>query len=240
MSVRAKGFPVPPEADVAESVDDAIASRRSVRAFLPTPVPRDLVEHILEVSARAPSGTNTQPWKVYAVAGAPQKALIADLLAAHDDPAQQAKREYEYYPTQWFEPYLGRRRKVGWDMYGLLGIAKGDKAAMHRQHGENYTFFGAPAGLFFTVDRRLETGSWLDCGMFIENVMIAARGHGLHTCPQAALANFPAIVRRHLSIPEDEIVICGMALGYEDKSARINELTTEREPVSGFARFLGW
>lgn len=233
-------FPTPPEADLPASVDDAIASRRSVRAFLPLPVPRDLVEHLLEVASRAPSGTNTQPWKVHVVTGDVQQALIRDLMAAHDDPGESDEREYEYYPTEWYEPYLGRRRKVGWDLYGLLGIEKGDKARMHHQHGLNYTFFGAPVGLFFSIDRKLNKGSWLDYGMFIENIMIAARGHGLHTCPQAALVNYHKVVRRHLNVPDDELLICGMALGYEDKSALVNTLQTDREPVTGFTRFHGW
>ena len=233
-------FSYPPEADLPASVDEAITSRRSVRAFLPTPVPRDLVEHILEVAARAPSGTNTQPWKVQAVTGAALAALVRDMLAAHDDPENTTDREYEYYPTQWYEPYLSRRRKVGWDMYGLLGIGKADKEKMHHQHGLNYTLFGAPVGLFFSIDRKLEKGSWLDYGMFLQNIMIAARGHGLHTCPQAALATYHPVVRRHLSIPDEEMVICGIALGYEDKSALVNSLRTEREPVSGFTRFHGW
>ncbi|WP_342640050.1 nitroreductase [Rhodoligotrophos ferricapiens] len=233
-------FNYPPEADLPATVDEAIASRRSVRGFLPTPVPRPLIEHLLTVAARAPSGTNTQPWRVKVAAGEVLKAISRDLLAAHDDPNSPSRREYEYYPTKWEEPYLGRRRKVGWDLYGLLNIAKGDKPAMHRQHGLNYTLFGAPVGLFFSIDRQLEKGSWFDYGMFVENIMIAARGHGLHTCPQAALANYPEIIRRHLLIPEDEIIICGMAIGYEDKSATANALRTQREPVENFAAFYGF
>lgn len=222
------------------AVDDAITSRRSIRAFLPDPVPRETIEQILAVASRAPSGTNTQPWTVHAVTGERLESLSDDLVAAHNDPNRKDEREYQYYPTEWFEPILSRRRKVGWDLYGLLGIKKGDKVAMHAQLGENYRLFGAPVGLFFSIDRRLEKGSWLDYGMFLENIMIAARGRGLDTCPQAALVNYPAEVRRHLGVDESQVLVCGMALGYADQSAHINTLETEREPHSGFATFVGW
>jgi len=222
------------------AVDEAITSRRSVRAFLPTPVPREVMEDVLRVASRAPSGTNTQPWKVYVLSGAALDGLSRKLLAAHDDPVQLAAQheEYAYYPTQWEEPYLGRRRKVGWDMYGLLGIAKGDKPRMHAQHGENYRFFGAPVGLLFFIDRVMQQGSWLDFGMFLQNIMVAARARGLDTCPQAAFTPFHRIVSEHLDVPANEMLVCGMALGHADEQAPINQLVTEREPVARFARFL--
>lgn len=220
---------------------DAVRSRRSVRAFTAEPVPRAVVEDILAAASRAPSGSNIQPWKVHAVAGAAREALSAELRAAHFDPADtQAGAEYTYYPTQWFEPYLGRRRKIGWDLYGLLGIAKGDRAAMAEQHARNYDFFGAPVGLFFTMDRRMEQGSWLDVGMFMENVMVAARGFGLDTCPQAAFITYHRIVRRHLDIPDTDILLSGMALGHADPDAPENRLETERAPVADFTRFHGF
>ncbi|MGH6623143.1 MAG: nitroreductase, partial [Burkholderiaceae bacterium] len=136
------------------------------------------------------------------------------------------------------EPYLARRRKIGWDLYGLLGIGKTDKARMHVQHGRNYVFFDAPVGMIFTIDRIMEQGSWLDYGMFMQNIMIAARARGLDTCPQAAFAQFPRLISDHLQIPENEMVVCGMALGYADMSKVENSLETEREPVAGFARFV--
>ncbi|MGR0187262.1 nitroreductase [Azospirillum aestuarii] len=220
---------------------EAVRSRRSVRAFTAETVPRAVVEEILEAAGRAPSGSNIQPWKVHAVAGAAREALSADLRAAHFDPADaQAGAEYTYYPTQWFEPYLARRRKIGWDLYGLLGIAKNDRAAMARQHARNYDFFGAPVGLFFTMDRRMEQGSWLDVGMFMENVMVAARGFGLDTCPQAAFITYHRIVRRHLDIPDTDILLSGMALGHADPNAPENRLETERAPVADFTRFHGF
>jgi len=226
------------------SVEDAIDSRRSIRRFLPDPVARETVEEILTLASRAPSGTNIQPWKVTVVTGAKKDDLSADILKAHDNnpgkPGDEFQREYDYYPTKFTEPYLGRRRKVGWDLYGLLGIGREDKDKMHAQHGRNYVFFDAPVGLFFTIERHLAIGSWLDYGMFLQNIMLAARGKGLHTCPQAAFANYHTIIRQHLGIPEDEVVICGMSLGYADPEAIENTLVTEREPVSGFCRFVGW
>jgi len=221
----------------AAAVLDAIATRRSVRAFLPTPVPRAVVERILEVSARAPSGTNMQPWRVHVVTGRRRQALIDAVLHAHESEPDKHEREYKYYPDQFFEPYLGRRRKVGWDLYALYGIGKGENAKMHAARGYNYTFFGAPVGMICTIDRRLEIGSWLDYGMFLENICIAARGYGLDTCPQAAWASFHAPIRKILNIPDNEVVVCGMALGWADPDARVNGLQTERSPVSAFCTF---
>lgn len=223
----------------ARAVDAAISSRRSIRAFLPTPVPRETIEQILHVAARAPSGTNTQPWKVHVLTGAARDELSRRIRAAYDDPAQRAthREEYAYYPTEWVPPYIDRRRKVGWDLYGLLGIARTDKARMHAQHGRNYLFFDAPVGLIFTIDRILQQGSWLDYGMFLQNIMVAARARGLDTCPQAAFTQFHRIIEAQLGIPGSEMVVCGMSLGHADPAAVENTLVTEREPVAGFARF---
>jgi nitroreductase len=229
----------PPASDIA-AAEAAVASRRSVRAFLPTPVPRATIERILAVASRAPSGTNTQPWKVYVLTGERLVSLSKKLVAAYDDPEESARHseEYPYYPTEWVSPYIDRRRKVGWDLYGLLGIGKTDKARMHAQHRRNYEFFGAPVGLMFTIDRILRQGSWLDYGMFIEGVMVAARAHGLDTCPQAAFTPFHRIVTEAIGAPASEQLVCGMSLGWADRSAIENTLVTEREPVAGFARFL--
>ncbi|BDG73856.1 nitroreductase [Roseomonas fluvialis] len=216
---------------------EAITSRRSIRAFLPTPVPRADVELILDIAARAPSGTNMQPWRGYALAGARLRALTDGLVA---EAGAKVDAEYRYYPEAFFEPYLSRRRKVGWDLYGLLGIAKGDTDRMKAQHARNFTFFGAPVGMIFTIDRRLEIGSWLDYGMFLGNVMTVARGMGLDTCPQAAFAPHHATIRAMLDIPEHEVVVCGMALGHADPSAPENTLVTERATAAEFCAFLGW
>ncbi len=221
----------------AAAVDEAITSRRSVRRFLPTPVDRALVERILTVASRAPSGTNMQPWQVYVVGGEAKAALSAELVDAHLHHRADHKTESLYYPKEFVEPYRGRRRKVGWDLYGLLGIEKGDGERMKQQHAHNFRFFDAPVGMFFAIDRILEVGSWLDYGMFLENIMVAARGLGLHTCPQAAFANYHAIIREQLGISEDEVIVCGMSVGYADPDAIENTLVTEREPVEGFTTF---
>ncbi|MEP7281999.1 MAG: nitroreductase [Rubrivivax sp.] len=227
------------EASIA-AVDAAIESRRSVRAFLPTPVPRSTLQRIFEVATRAPSGTNTQPWKVSVLTGAALNALSERLRAVYDDPEQRARHaeEYAYYPTEWVSPYIDRRRKVGWDLYGLLGIGKGDKPRMHAQHGRNYAFFGAPVGLIFRIDRVMERGSWLDYGMFLQNVMVAARARGLDTCPQAAFTQFHRVIAEQLDLPEGEMVVCGMSLGWADPAAVENTLVTERDPVTAFAQFV--
>jgi nitroreductase len=222
------------------SVDAAITTRRSLRAFLPAPVPRQILVDILGVAARAPSGTNTQPWKVYVLTGQSKVELSRKIMAAYDDPAQRAMHteEYAYYPTEWKAPFIDRRRKVGWDLYGLLGIAKTDKARMHAQHGRNYEFFGAPVGLMFTIDRIMRQGSWLDYGMFLQSIMVAARGRGLDSCPQAAFTQFHRIIAEHVGAPDNEQLVCSMSLGYADPSAVENTLVTERAAVSEFARFL--
>ena len=225
----------------ALTADKAIATRRSVRAFLPTLVDRDTVESLLALASRSPSGSNIQPWKVHVVAGEVRDRLSRAILGTIDSGgASGHKREWNYYPTHWREPFLGRRRKIGWDLYGLLGIAKGDFEATESQRRRNYEFFGAPVGLIFTLDEDLQIGSWLDLGIFIGTYMIAARGRGLDTCTQAAFADFHAVIRRELAIPECEIVICGMALGYADPDAAENRLVTERAAPSEFAAFEGF
>ncbi|TQK07417.1 nitroreductase [Herbaspirillum sp. SJZ107] len=224
-----------------QAVDAAITSRRSIRAFLPTPVAREDIEAILDVAARAPSGTNTQPWRVYVLTGERKTQLSDAVLAAYMDPQEAARHteEYNYYPREWKSPFLDRRRKVGWDLYALLGLTRDNKAGMAAQHGRNYGFFDAPVGLVFTIDRMMEQGSWLDYGMFLQNIMVAARGRGLDTCPQAAFTQFHRIIAEQLQLPPNEMVVCGMALGFADPDKIENTLITEREPVSAFACFLG-
>ena len=221
-------------------VDEAITSRRAVRAFLPTPVAREDIEAILRVASRAPSGTNTQPWKVYVLTGAIRQKLSDEVLKAYLDPERSAQHseEYHYYPHQWVSPYIERRRKVGWDLYSLLGLGRDNKAGMKAQHGRNFRFFDAPVGMIFTIDRMLELGSWLDYGMFLENIMIAARGRGLDTCPQAAFIRFHKVIAGVLGLPDSEQVVCGMSLGFADPGKIENTLVTEREPVSAFMKFL--
>ena len=224
--------------DETAIVDEAITSRRSVRAFLPKPVPATDIREILEVASRAPSGTNMQPWRVYVVTGK-TKQRIADAVLNSGIRAEKANwDEYKYYPDQFFEPYLSRRRKVGFDLYGHLGIQRREVERMRAQHDRNFVFFDAPVGMIFTIDRRLNKGSWIDYGMFLENIMVAARGRGLHTCPQAAFAPYHEQLRPVLGITPEEIVVCGMALGYEDTSKPENDLRTERAPLEEWTTFL--
>ena len=220
------------------SVEDAIRGRQSIRGYLTTPVPRPLVARILETAGRAPSGTNIQPWKVYVFDGAARDAIVAEMCHAYDT-EPEPERPYNYYPVKWREPYIGRRRACGWGLYGTLGITRDDKEGMRLQRRQNYELFGAPVGMIFTLDKDLEIGSWLDTGMFIQSIMIAARQFGLETCPQAALANYHVLLKRRLGIPDDETVVCGMALGYPDTTAKVNSFRTEREPVDVFTKFVG-
>jgi nitroreductase len=222
----------------ADIVDEAITSRRSVRAYLPDPVDEDTLRDILKVASRAPSGTNMQPWKVYVTTGE-KKRQLADAILNSGIRAEKAKwDEYRYYPDQFFEPYLSRRRAVGFSLYGHLGIGRRDVNQMRAQHDRNFVFFDAPVGMIFTIDRRLNQGSWIDYGMFLQNIMVAARGRGLHTCPQAAFAPYHRQIRPVLNIPDEEVVVCGMALGHEDTSKPENKLRTERADLEEFVTFV--
>jgi nitroreductase len=221
----------------AITVEEAIRGRKSTRAYLKKPVPREIIARILTTAGRAPSGSNIQPWKVYVVDGKARDDLVADLLHRYDT-VGEGTREYEYYPVKWYEPYLARRRACGWGLYSTMGITREDKAGMNAQRRQNYEFFGAPTAFVFTIDRQLEKGSWLDTGMFIQSIMIAARQFGLETIPQAALANFHAVLRDRLAIPQEEMVICGMGIGYPDLDAKVNSFTTEREPLENFVTWL--
>ncbi|MBX3576944.1 MAG: nitroreductase [Rhizobiaceae bacterium] len=223
--------------DEAAIVDEAILTRRSVRAFLPTPVSDETIRDILTVAARAPSGTNMQPWRTYVTTG-DTKAKIADAILTSGMRAEKAVwDEYKYYPDHFFEPYLTRRRTVGFGLYSALGIGRREVDRMREQHDRNFIFFDAPVGMIFTIDRRLNQGSWIDLGMFLENIMIAARGRGLHTCPQAAFAPYHREIRPVLGIPDEEVVVCGMALGHEDASKPENDLRTERAPLEEWVTF---
>ena len=223
------------------NVHEAIMSRRSIRRVLSKPVPRASLMRILEGAANAPCGHNIQPWKVYAVAGAVKDAVSADILkAAASGPAGADKPEFDYYPVEWFEPFIGRRRKLGHELYAILGIGRDDKARREAHMLENFKFFGAPVGLFVTFDRRLATGTFMDIGMFIENILIGARGEGLDTCGQAAFINFHTVVRKHLPIGENELLACGISLGYADPAAPENKLMPEKIKVDEFTSFHGF
>ena len=226
------------------SVDAAITSRMSARAFLPQPVPRATIEHLLEVASRAPSGTNTQPWKVYVLQGESRNALVEQCCAAHDamraDPSLAAlhREEYDYYPEKWVSPYIDRRRENGWGLYGLLDIQKGEKDKMHVQHQRNFKLFDAPVALFFTVNKAMGIGSKMDIAMMMQNLMVAAHARGLATCPQAAWNHYHKVVFPIVGAGEDEELVCGMALGYADDSEIVNTFITPRVKAEDFTRFV--
>lgn len=235
---------LPAAAASIATVENAITSRMSARAFTSQDVPTDTIAHLLEIASRAPSGTNTQPWKVYVLQGESRDTLVNKVCAAHDalraDPslASHYQEEYDYYPEKWVSPYIDRRRENGWGLYGLLGIGKGDKDKMHLQQQRNYRFFDAPVGLMFTIDRVMGRGSLVDYGMFLQSLMIAARAKGLSTCPQAAWNVFGKIVLPHIGAGPDEMLVCGMSLGYADAGEVVNTFHTPRVPVEEFTRWL--
>lgn len=218
-------------------VDTVMVGRHAVRAFLPTPVSRATIEAILAVARRAPSGTNLQPWRVHVLTGAARQHLVDAVCAAYDADEPGHRAEYNYYPAEFFEPYLARRRKIGWGLYGLLGIEKGDAARMRSQMRRNFEFFGAPVGLVFSIDRRMGQGGWLDYGMFLQNVMLAARARGLDTCPQVAWLDYHRIISEVLGFGDQEMLVCGMGIGHADPDAVENSLATERAALEEFVVF---
>lgn len=230
--------------DQTAIVDSVITARHSVRAFLDTPVDTQTIKDILTVASRAPSGSNSQPWKVYVVTGDTRAQLIDNIFAAKqaiaDDPslADKFQETYPYYPTEWISPFIDRRRENGWGLYGLLGIQKGDKEKMAAQQDRNFKLFDAPVGLFFTVNKVMGTGSKMDIAMMIQNVMIAAKARGLDTCPQAAFNHFHPVVLETIGAGDDEELVCTVALGYADESDIVNTFITPRVPVDEFAVFL--
>jgi nitroreductase len=228
----------------SQSVDAAILSRFSARAYTNAAVERSVLEEILQVAARAPSGTNTQPWNVYVVQGAAKDNLVKEVCEAHNalaaDPslASNYAEEYDYYPKTWVSPYIERRRECGFGLYGVLGIAKGEKEKMHLQQQQNFRFFGAPVGLIFTLDKVMGRGSLLDYGMFLQSIMLAARARGLHTCPQAAWNGFSKIIFKHVGAKDNEMMVCGMSLGYADEGAIVNTFQTTRVASASFTHWV--
>lgn len=221
----------------SDAVDTVMAGRHAVRAFLPREVSLEQIAEILAVARRAPSGTNLQPWRVHVLVGSTRQRLVDAVCAAYDadEPGHQA--EYNYYPAEFFEPYLARRRKIGWGLYGLLGIARGDAERMKAQMRRNFELFGAPVGLIFSIDRRMGQGSWLDYGMFLQNVMLAARARGLDTCPQVAWLDYHRIIADVLGFAPQEQLVCGMCLGWADPEAIENSLLTDRAALEEFVVF---
>jgi nitroreductase len=224
-------------AEARLELDRLLRSRRSVRAFRADAVSRSQVLEILDLASTAPSNSNTQPWRVYVVAGAAKRALSKELGSAHEAD--------NFPPPAHFPKVLPKKLRSNQEAFGrlyyaALGIDRGDRAARARQTGKNYDFYGAPVGLIFTLEGRLTRHSWLDCGLFVQNVMIAARIHGLDTCPQVSFVRYQTLIARHLGFEEDEIVACGMSMGYADPDAPINAMNVPREPVNSYARLAGF
>lgn len=219
---------------------DAIQQRRSIRAFKPDPVPKEKIEQIFEIAQRAPSGTNTQPWHTYVCTGAVRQAISDDVIAMASSGGGKGYHDYDYYPEKWKDYHNARRRAVGWGLYGLLGIEKGDREGSTRQALRNFTFFDAPVGIFVTTEKYLTRGSWADAGMYIQTIMLAAKGLGLDTCPQAAWIPYQEAVLKHLDVPDDQVLVTGMSLGYADPDKIENTLISEREPVADVVRWRGY
>lgn len=227
--------------DINQAAPDVFAAahtRRSIRAYKSDPVPPQTLRDIVELGRHAPSGSNIQPWRVHVLTGATLKRVGTAIQSAFLSEEHGHKRDYDYYTDPVFEPYLKRRRECGWGLYGILGIGRGDHEKSKAYRASNYTFFGAPAGLIFTIERKLEKGSWLDYGMFLQTLMLAARAKGLHTCAEASIASYPDVVRRELGLSDVWVVICGMAMGYADNAAIVNTFQPSRITLDEYATFL--
>ena len=220
-----------------KDVKNAIISRRSVRKFLSKGINKEIIEDILNVSARAPSGTNIQPWNVHVLTGSARDRICKKASSAFLDPKIDKKNDRLHYMDNFRDPYITRRRKVGWDLYELLNIKKGDYEKTKAFHVQNFNFFDAPVGLLFTIEKDLGWMSWLDYGMFLQNICIAARGYGLHTCPQAAWGQINNVLSPLLNIQDNHIIHCGISLGWEDENAEVNKLRTVREDINTFTTF---
>ncbi|WP_455217963.1 nitroreductase [Kaarinaea lacus] len=218
------------------NVSDALRKRKSTRAFTDQTVSMETVRDILHVARHAPSGVNTQPWQVAVVTGEKKQDLCSKMEEAFRSETMR-KMDYSYYPDEWVEPYRGRRKASGLLMYSTLNIGREDKQKQLDQWAANYRAFDAPVMLLFFIDHILNKGSYVDYGMFIQSVMLAAVERGLATCPQAALGEFPDIVRQELGYPPETILVCGMAMGYEDTGALVNSYRTDRVEVDDFTKF---
>jgi nitroreductase len=217
------------------NVSEALATRKSVRAFRPDPVPRAVIEAILEGAARAPSGGNLQPWKVHVLLGEARDELVRRTKARMAENPRGGVPEYHIYPPELTEPYKNRRFAIGEAMYATMGIPRENKAARLMQFVRNWEFFGAPVGLIISIDRQMQQGQWADLGMFLQSVMLLAREYGLHSCAQEAWAPFHETIRDYLKVPQEEMIFCGMAIGHADDSAAINALVSERAPLADWA-----
>ena len=218
------------------NVADALVNRKSTRAFLDKAVDKNIIKSILKSASHAPSGANIQPWQVAVVSGQSKQELQNKLEAAFRNNREKST-DYQYYPKRWRAPYKDRRRDCGLQMYTTLEISREDKEKQIDQWAKNFSAFGAPVMLFFFLDPQMQAGSFLDTGMFLQSLMLAATEQGLATCPQAALAEYSDIVKEQLNYDSDSVLLCGMALGYEDKDAPVNSYRTPREEIENFTRF---
>jgi nitroreductase len=219
---------------------EAIRTRKSIRAFKPDPVSRATMDRLLEISQRAPSGTNTQPWHTYVCAGAVKRAISDDVIGEARSGKGKSYADFGYYPAKWSDVHNARRRDLGWALFGLLGIKKGDREASTRQSLRNFEFFDAPVGLFVTTDAYLGQGNWADVGMYIQSIMLAAKGLGLETCPQAAWVPYQETVFRHLGVPSDQCLVTGMSIGYPRDDAIENTLVSDREDIRNVVKYVGF
>lgn len=213
-----------------------LQKRKATRAYKNTPVEKEKIITILEAAKWAPSGVNMQPFDVHVVSGLTKQNIENEMLLAFEDGKKEVM-DYQYYPTQWIEPYKSRRKETGLGLYSLLQISREDTQRQKEQWKANYKAFGAPTVLYFCLDRVLEKGSYLDYGMFLQSVMLVATHLGLASCPMASLAEYPSIVKKHLDIPQDKVLVCGIALGYEDTDALINSFKPQRIALEEFVKF---
>lgn len=232
--------PAPLVVAASRTVSEAIATRRSVRAFLPDPVPEQTVREMVTAASRSASGGNLQPWRLYVLAGAAREALVRAVEERSAEKPFGDGPEYDIYPRDLTEPYVARRGAVAHGMYALLGIARDDRAARAAQMQENFRFFGAPVGMILTIDRQMGPPQFSDLGIFLQSLMLLARERGLHTCPQEAWSLWGATVREVVGVPDHELVFCGLCLGHADPDAAINRLCTDRAPLEEFAHFRGF
>ena len=220
-------------------VSEALATRKTVRAFRSDPVAAETVRAILTLAARAPSGGNLQPWKVYALLGDARDELVRRVAEKRRETPMGEAPEYHIYPPALSEPYKTRRFRIGEAMYAALGIPREDKMARLQFFSGNWEFFGAPVGLIFTIDRQMQQGQWSDLGMYLQSIMLLAREHGLDTCPQEAWAVWHSVIREYLGVPQNEMIFCGMAIGYADTAHKVNTLHSERAALEEFVTFVG-
>lgn len=221
-------------------VSEAVRNRRSVRGFLDTPVDRAVIEQVLETASRAPSGGNLQPWRIVALAGSPLQELKKLMAERIESGGGSDESLYPIYPSHVSSPYRDYRFRNGEQLYGAVGIPREDKAARLKWFARNYEFFGAPVGLFCYVDKQMGSAQWSDLGMYLQSVMLLLQEQGLASCPQESWSRYHRTVAKTVGPPDEWMLFCGMAVGYEDPDEPANALRTERAPLAEFVTFLGW